>query len=481
MTSISYGISAISVYLPSNRVSLNAWASWNNQKFEKIDNVIGTGFRLPSPSEDVYTLAANACLKLIEDYSINPENISFIGFGTESSSDNALGAILVKGLLNDALHNLGYKTIGRECEVPEYKHACLAGVYALKGGLRYLYGQERDRCALIVSSDIAKYNINSTGEATQGSGAVAILLESKPKLLEIDVNNAVSSSAYRHIDFRKPLKSSEVKKRDIDLALVNGKFSSFCYLDEVKAVTEIYLKKHKINNQQFLSEADHFFFHRPFKRMPENALTYLYLRSILSEGEQLKKYCDLANISLSTIMYEQNEEIDFGQMIENQSINDNIHPETNRLISYLRGNILVSLFDKKLSLGSKSLGELGNIYSGSLFAWIASALEEAITCDLDIASHKWLSYGYGSGNAAEIIPMKVSQNWADHACKINFKNAFKESYDLTQEEYKQLHQSKFNLDFRPPITGFKIYKYGNQNSLSYSDKDIPYYIFLGSL
>jgi hydroxymethylglutaryl-CoA synthase len=481
MTFNSYGISAISVYLPSNRVSLNAWASWNDQKFEKINNVIGTGFRLPSPSEDVYTLAANACLKLIENYSINPENIGFIGLGTESSRDNALGAIIVKGLLNDALHNLGYKTIGRECEVPEYKHACLAGVYAVKGGLRYLQGQKRGRCALIVSSDIAKYNINSTGEATQGSGAVAILLESNPKLLEIDINNTVSSSAFRHIDFRKPLKSMEFKEKNIDLALVNGKYSSFCYLDEVKAVTELYLNKHKISSQQLFSETDHFFFHRPFKRMPENALAYLYLRSILSENGQLKKYCELANLSLSTVVHEQKEVVDFGKMIKNQSINENIHPETNKLISYLRESTLLALFNKKLSLGNTNLSELGNIYSGSLFAWIASALEDALTSDLDITTHKWLAVGYGSGNAAEIIPMKISKNWADYACKINFKNAFKESYDLTQEEYKKVHQLKYDLDFRPPITGFKISKFGNQDSLNYSDKDIPYYTFLGSL
>ena len=41
------------------------------------------------------------------------------------------------------------------------------------------------RQAIVVSADIAEYALGSTGEPTQGAGAVAMLVESEAKLLEV--------------------------------------------------------------------------------------------------------------------------------------------------------------------------------------------------------------------------------------------------------------------------------------------------------
>jgi len=478
MKSNIYGISGMSSYFPSNRVDLNEWSTWNSQPYEKIESVVGTGFRLPSPSEDVYTLAANACLKLIESYNIDTDKIGFIGLGTESSLDNALGTIIIKGLLNDALKKSGYKEINRACEVPEYKHACLAGMYALKGGLRYLLSEGKEKCAIIVASDIAKYAIGSSGEATQGSGAIAVLIEKNPKLLDINISNGVSSSAYRHIDFRKPLKSQVALRVDTDLAQVNGKFSSLCYLDEVKEAINIYEEKNSINKNQILLETDKFFFHRPFKRMPENALTYIYLLSILSDSRELENQCNLAGLDFNELIKEQSTSIDFFRLILEKSINNNIQPITNKLISFLRNGNLKNFIKNKLWSSNNALNEIGNIYSGSVFACIASALEESQRKQLDIANENWLAVGYGSGNAADILPMRVSKSWAHNADKINFSSSLDQFKNLKEEEYVKLHELKYNLDFRPPKKGFKINIFGNECAEAYTDKDIASYNFL---
>ena len=125
------GISGLAAYVPPFRVWLEDWCEWTGNDWEKIRNVVGTGFRMLGPAQSVYTLAATATLRLIDQYDIDPQRIRFLGLGTESSTDNSAGAVIVKGMLDEALRQRGQNPISRNCEVPEIKHACLGGVYAM--------------------------------------------------------------------------------------------------------------------------------------------------------------------------------------------------------------------------------------------------------------------------------------------------------------------------------------------------------------
>ena len=94
------GISAISTYVPPYRVDLEKWCEWTNQSWEKVENVIGTGFRMMGPNQTVYTMAANAVLDLILSHEVDPSEIGFLALGTESSTDNSAGSIIIKGMVN---------------------------------------------------------------------------------------------------------------------------------------------------------------------------------------------------------------------------------------------------------------------------------------------------------------------------------------------------------------------------------------------
>src|SRR5690606_11651292 len=83
------GISGLALYLPRWRVDLKSWCDWNGASWPKISSVIGHSFRVPGPDENVYTMAAAAVLRLILQYEIDPTQVGFLGFGTESSTDNA--------------------------------------------------------------------------------------------------------------------------------------------------------------------------------------------------------------------------------------------------------------------------------------------------------------------------------------------------------------------------------------------------------
>src|SRR5688500_9466720 len=140
-------------------------------------------------------------------------------------------------MLDAALEQLGRPTLPRACEVPEFKHACLGGVYGLKAAARFLACDGRGRRAIVVSADIAEYERGSTGEQTQGAGAVAVLLDTEPMLCELELSRSGSASAYRGVDFRKPFARHLAKdyasrtKRQHDFPIFNGRYSTVCYLE----------------------------------------------------------------------------------------------------------------------------------------------------------------------------------------------------------------------------------------------------------
>eukprot|EP00906_Rhabdomonas_costata_P010459 RCo014679 len=155
VSAASVGVSAMAVYLPMLRVRLEEWCKWTGNSWDKVQQVVGSSFRMPACHEDIYTMAANAVVRLILQNDIDVSEIGFLGFGTESSRDNATGAIIVAGMVNKALQTLHRPTLPRSVEVPEFKHACLGGIYALKAGCRFVLTDRRHRKALVVCGDIA--------------------------------------------------------------------------------------------------------------------------------------------------------------------------------------------------------------------------------------------------------------------------------------------------------------------------------------
>ena len=61
--------------------------------------------------------------------------------------------------------------------MPELKHACLGGVYAQKAALRWLALDGAGQQAIVIAADTAEYERSSSGEPTQGAGAIALLME----------------------------------------------------------------------------------------------------------------------------------------------------------------------------------------------------------------------------------------------------------------------------------------------------------------
>ena len=307
------GISAIAIYVPPYRVDLEKWCEWTNQSWEKVENVIGTGFRMMGPNQTVYTMAANAVLDLILSHEIDSSEIGFLALGTESSTDNSAGSIIIKGMVNKELERRSMKPISNNCEVPEYKQACLSGIYALKNAVRFIKTDAPSLKGIVVCSDIALYQIGASGEPTQGAGAVAALIESNPKIAEVRTSEAGSASDYRHLDFRKPIQYRAKQANghsdfDLELPIFNGKYSSSCYIDGTLNAMDNMSSKNSGHLANHLRGIKAVFMHRPFKRMPITAFSITYLYALAhgddADQEELTRYINLSNLDQDKILEE---------------------------------------------------------------------------------------------------------------------------------------------------------------------------------
>ena len=482
------GISAITAYVPSYRVGLEDWCNWTNNSWDKISNIIGSGFRMLGPDESIYTMAANAVLDLIIENKIEPSQIGFLALGTESSTDNSAGTIIIKGMVNDELKNRGLSPISNQCEVPEFKQACLSGIYALKNAVRYVNSDAPEKKAIVVCSDIALYQIGSSGEPTQGAGAVATLIESNPKIAEVNTAFSGSSSEYRQIDFRKPIQYRAENLNghsasDLDLPVFNGKYSASCYIDgTISALSNMSLNRGQ-SLSKLLNEAAAVFMHRPFHKMPMNAFSISYLYALANGDEDdHQEFYDLlaqANIQPDEIKKELKERPDLVTFLQTD-INKELFPKTNKALKSL--NRIKPFKDKvlsKIKLGNELTKEMGNIYSGSIFAWLAAGIEDSMKNGKDLNGKDGLLIGYGSGDAAEVIPISFTQDCCDKESNIKYSSAFSEPVNLNHKQYIKLRTNKI-LEGVESIKskGFVVSKVGKEESTDFQDAGIEYYEYL---
>ncbi|MBI80236.1 MAG: hydroxymethylglutaryl-CoA synthase [Pseudomonadota bacterium] len=480
------GISGFSSYFPPYRVKLEDWCNWTGSNWDKINSVVGKSFRMKGPDQSIYTLAASAVIKLIDQYKIDPSRIAFLGLGTESSTDNSAGAIIIKGMIDKALNQRGLEPINRNCEVPEIKHACLGGIYSLKNALRYLTLDNSNNCAIVVSADIAEYARGSSGEPTQGAGAVAMLLEKNPKILEINLSEIGTASSYREIDFRKPVLRNIIRGNlnchFQDLPVFNGKYTNACYLDETTHALKDMMKKSNQNSFKYFNRIEAVFTHRPYHYMPITSFAMSYLFSLSWDKKshnELKEHCENANINFKEIIDEMSSNPDFITAAKTGNVEKDIYPKSIGLLKKFREtSIFRDLVKKKLTLGSEIMKEIGNVYCAALPAWISAGLEEAANQNISLTNKKIVAIGYGSGDAAESIPMQVVEGWKNEALKIGLKKSLQLSQNLSEIQYNNLHDKGKADNLTPPEKGFTIESVGSNASSIYSDEGIEYYQFI---
>ena len=490
MNNKSIGISGLAAYVPPYRVWLEDWCEWTGNQWPKTREVVGRSFRVRGPNHSVYTMAATAVIRLIRQYDIDPERVKFLGLGTESSTDNSAGAIIVKGMVDRALLAQGKPAISRSCEVPEFKHACLGGVYGMKGALRQLALDGAGTQSIVVCADIAEYARGSSGEPTQGAGAVAMLLEENPTLAEVDLVHSGSASDYRIMDFRKPMlrfcgqdrsESHQVQ----DFPVFNGKYSTTCYIDETLHAMDDMYRKRGLVAADYLRSLKSVFMHRPYRRMPETgwAISYLFAlgNGSAEDRAELASYCYEAGVDPAALLSEMVSKPEVALLAHPDRMAFEAYPLTMAVFRLFRASrkYRTQILDK-LALGSDMMLDLGNLYTAALPAWMAAGFEQAADEGRDLAGEEILTLGYGSGDAAEVIPIIVADQWRAATESIQFAKAMEFSIDLNQQQYECLHDGRrvSGLDY-VAHDEFVIDKVGRSDQRHFQDLGIEYYRYVG--
>jgi len=484
------GISGLAAYIPPYRVWLEDWCQWTGGHWPKMREVVGRSFRIRGQNQSVYTMAATAVMRLIRQYDIDPARVKFLGLGTESSTDNSAGAIIVKGMVDQALMKQGLPPIARSCEVPEFKHACLGGVYGMKSAIRHLALDGAGGQAIVVCADIAEYARGSSGEPTQGAGAVAMLLEEDPSLVSVDLQHSGSASDYRIMDFRKPMlrfcgqdrsESHQVQ----DFPVFNGKYSTTCYIDEtLHALNDMY-EKRGLQAADYLRSLKTVFMHRPYRRMPETGWAVAYLFALgggsAEDRAELASFCYEAGVDPQALLAEMSSKPEVANFADPERLNYEAYPLTMAVFRIFRASRRYrrEILDK-LALGSDTMLDLGNLYTAALPAWIAAGFEQALDERSGMTGEELLTLGYGSGDAAEVIPFIVEDGWRAATQKIGFASAMESAIDLNEEQYIALHDGRrVNGLTHLAHEEFVIDKVGHSDDRQFQDIGIEYYRYVG--
>lgn len=240
------GIDAISFYTPRYFIDLKTLAEARGVDVDKYYLGIGQEcMSIAPPDEDIVTMGASAALPIVDERERG--EIDLVLFATESGIDQSKAAgIFVHGLLG----------LSESCRAVELKQAC----YSCTAGIRMAAAMVESgysRRALVISSDIARYELNSPGEATQGAGAVAMIVGANPRILRLDPEAGCYTSDV--MDFWRPNYREE--------ALVDGKYSTLVYITALRHAWAEYKRK----SGRSLDDFRHFCYHIPFTKMAEKA------------------------------------------------------------------------------------------------------------------------------------------------------------------------------------------------------------------
>ncbi|MBF6977632.1 hydroxymethylglutaryl-CoA synthase [Aerococcaceae bacterium zg-BR33] len=244
---VKIGIDKIGFYVPSYYMDMRELATYRGIDPNKWTIGIGQEKMAVAPlTSDVVAMAANAAASIL-----TPEDkasIDQVIVGTESGVDFS------KSIATFVHEMLGIQPFAKAFEI---KQACYGATAGLQMACDYVRLRP-ERKVLVIATDIARYGLNTGGEATQGAGAVAMLVSAMPRILAIDEKSYMHTN--HQFDFWRPNHS--------EYALVDGQFSTKLYQDEFVTILEEATRHHPT----LLDSLEAIVFHLPFTKMGRKAL-----------------------------------------------------------------------------------------------------------------------------------------------------------------------------------------------------------------
>ena len=449
---IKVGIDSISYYVPSLYVDIEELATARDIPSEKL--VKGLGLKkmaTPDYDEDSASIAANSLYRLIKENNIDPRKVGRVYLGTESGVDASKPtSSYVVEILEDIFEEEFGKRCFKNCDIVDLTFACAGAVDALQNCCDWVRNGE-NRQAIVIASDIAKYELNSTGEYTQGAGSVSMLISENPSIISFNGSWGVSTKGIG--DFFKPrrifkksnilieaakLLGKQVTSSDAEKLLnkadskfwsdsndfvevykeepiFEGQFSNESYKERVHEAIENFNEQ---NQRDILSDWENIIFHLPYAYHGRRMIVNKWMDWMKENNQFEKIYSEIGKPNLS-------EDKDWIKKVS-------------------KSDIYKSFIEDKISPGEKASSEIGNMYTASIFMSLISSLVEAFEKDRELINKKIGFISYGSGSKAKIFEGTIQKDWITKTKPIklfeNLDNRKKVSVDI----YEKLHKRKIS-------------------------------------
>jgi 3-hydroxy-3-methylglutaryl CoA synthase len=177
------GIDDLNVYGGTLSVDFSAIAAARARPARELDAVGFERRSVTPPYEDPVTLAVNAAWPLVEE--LGPAAFELLIVATESGLDFGKP-------LSSYVHR--YLGLAPRCRNLEVKHACYGGTAAVQLAAAWVRsGEVPGGRALVVMTDTARRHFGDPAELTAGSGAVAVTVTARPRVLEIEPGSGYAS------------------------------------------------------------------------------------------------------------------------------------------------------------------------------------------------------------------------------------------------------------------------------------------------
>ncbi|WP_291068822.1 MULTISPECIES: hydroxymethylglutaryl-CoA synthase family protein [unclassified Empedobacter] len=405
---MKYGIEAASIYVPHIYLPIKDLAIQRNIDPDKLE--IGLGLKKMSVldvHEDTATIAANALLKLITDFDINPTEIGRIYLGTESALDGAKPtATYAVQLVESVLAKQFGERPFRHTDVVDMTFACVGGVDAMHNSIDYVRVNPAKK-AIVIAADYAKYGLESTGEYTQGAGAVAMLISNQPDLIAFDNNWGIGMESV--FDFFKPHQSTSdtavlnalgTTKSEIEIfsdePVFEGQYSNECYKNRVREAYFNFKDEAKVEGKLY-ENWRYIAFHLPYAFQGKRMFSDVFA---LENGQN--------------------------------NSNDNL-----KIVS--KSDEYKALIKEKVEPTQRASSEIGNMYTASVFTAFLSALQVSADSNEELNGKTVGFIAYGSGSKSKVFQGQIGEGWKNVMNKMDLFNYLNQREAISFEQYQNLH------------------------------------------
>ena len=449
---MSVGIDDLAIYVPKLYVDYKDFAEARGIDPHKLEYGIGVKkMALVDSNQDPACMAANACLKLMQKNHLHPEDIGRMYVATETGLDEskAMNSFVI-GMLEQVYGESSFEHAGGiEC-----KFACVSGSYALYDNTNWIRADENNgKAAIVIVSDIAKYDIGSAGEYTQGAGAVAMLVKKNPRLLAFD-QKVTSTIIKNEYDFYRPCGK--------ETPLVNGNYSNLLYLIQVKKAFDSYKEKairtgliQLKDGESITDHIDLFSVHLPYRRMGEKALAYL----LRHEWRYLPRW----NQVIKEVGLQETAPKDPRGTIESILADTQFMKADEKFRrAFMQTSFYNEVFEKKMASSLEASTIIGNLYTASMYMGFRSLLEFEYKKGTDLESKRVGFGSYGSGSSAMVFTGVIQSEYKEIVGGMNLDEEIGPRKKISIDEYERLRRNErnFNTSYLPLHKEFVLVKIG---------------------